>query len=207
MVSSAQPMFPLGSVLFPGMPLPLRIFEPRYLQMLSDILPNEPSEFGVVLIERGQEVGGGDGRFPLGVMAQITQLDTTEDFVLLVAEGTHRFEIVAWLDDDPYPKAEIRQLPDFVWDEGLLPLRHRAETAVRRLLMRATELEIDSWPADTEVSEDPIAGCWQLAAISPLGPLDQINLLASADLTELLTGLIEFVAGAEESLTALYPDD
>jgi Lon protease-like protein len=54
------PMFPLGSVLFPHMPLPLRVFEERYLVMLSRILADDPAEFGVVLIERGQEVGGGD---------------------------------------------------------------------------------------------------------------------------------------------------
>jgi Lon protease-like protein len=59
------PMFPLGTVLFPSMPLPLRVFEPRYLAMLSEILPDEPSEFAVVLIERGSEVGGGEHRFPV----------------------------------------------------------------------------------------------------------------------------------------------
>lgn len=61
------PMCPLGSVLFPylQLPLQLRVFEERYLVMLSRILVNEPAEFGVVLIERGQEVGGGEQRFPL----------------------------------------------------------------------------------------------------------------------------------------------
>lgn len=52
------PMFPLGSVLFPHMPLPLRLFEPRYLKMLGDLLEQPDPEFGVVLIERGHEVGG-----------------------------------------------------------------------------------------------------------------------------------------------------
>ena len=53
-----MPMFPLGSVLFPAMPLALRVFEERYLKMMGAILDQEPSEFGVVLIERGSEVGG-----------------------------------------------------------------------------------------------------------------------------------------------------
>ena len=53
------PMFPLGSVLFPHMPLPLRLFEPRYLKMLGDLLEQPDPEFGVVLIERGHEVGVG----------------------------------------------------------------------------------------------------------------------------------------------------
>jgi uncharacterized protein len=203
---SRLPMFPLGSVLFPAMPLPLRVFEERYLTMLSKILPDEPSEFGVVLIERGQEVGGGERRFPIGTIAQITELDAAEEFVVLVAEGTRRIEVTAWLEDDPYPLAEVRQLDDLVWDDSLLPLRLRAEAAVRQVLTLATELTGDGWPADIELAADPVSACWQLAAIAPLGPLDQVELLASPDLSTLLTALMDFAAGAEESFRALYPD-
>jgi Lon protease-like protein len=202
----AFPIFPLGSVLFPGMPLPLRVFEPRYLALLSDILGDEPSEFGVVLIERGSEVGGGEQRFPVGTIAQVTDLDASEDFVVLVAEGTHRFEVTAWLDDDPYPKAEIRILDDFDWEESLGPLREKADAAVRSLLTLATELAGEGWPADVELSADPVAASWQLAAIAPLGPMDQVQLLNSADLPTLLVRLIEFANGAEESFRALYAD-
>ena len=53
-----MPMFPLSSVLFPYMPLRLRVFEERYLIMLAELLKNEDAQFGVVLIERGWEVGG-----------------------------------------------------------------------------------------------------------------------------------------------------
>jgi Lon protease-like protein len=197
-------MFPLGTVLFPSMPLPLRVFEPRYLAMLSDILPDEPSEFAVVLIERGSEVGGGEHRFPVGTIAQITDLDASEDFVVLIAEGTRRVEVTQWLQDDPYPKAEIRILDDLVWSDALQPLRNKAERAVRALLELATELSGDGWPPNIELAADPVAGCWQLAAIAPLGPLDQVELLASPDLATLLVTLIDFVAGAEESFRALY---
>lgn len=197
-------MFPLGSVLFPSMPLPLRVFEPRYLSMLSDILPDEPSEFAVVLIERGSEVGGGEHRFPVGTIAQITDLDASEDFVVLIAEGTHRVEVTNWLQDDPYPRAEIRVLEDLVWSDELQPLRERAETAVRALLALATELTGEGWPSDIQLTDDPVAACWQLAAIAPLGPLDQVELLASPDLATLLVSLTDFVAGAEESFRALY---
>jgi uncharacterized protein len=197
-------MFPLGTVLFPSMPLPLRVFEPRYLSMLSDILPNEPSEFAVVLIERGSEVGGGEHRFPVGTIAQITDLDASEDFVVLIAEGTHRVEVTSWLQDDPYPRAEIRVLEDLVWSAALLPLREKAEKAVRALLALATELTGEGWPSDIQLTDDPVAACWQLAAIAPLGPLDQVELLASPDLATLLVALIDFVAGAEESFRALY---
>lgn len=199
-------MFPLGSVLFPSMPLPLRVFEPRYLTMLSEILPDEPSEFAVVLIERGSEVGGGEHRFPVGTIAQITDLDASEEFVVLVAEGTRRVQVTQWLEDDPYPKAEVRILDNFVWDDSLVPLRARAEVAVRALLELATSLTGDGWPSDIQLADDPVAACWQLAAIAPLGPLDQFELLASSDLEILLTTLAEFAAGAEESFRGLYSD-
>lgn len=127
-------MFPLGSVLFPHMPLPLRVFEERYMVMLSRILPDEPSEFGVVLIERGQEVGGGEKRFTIGTVAQIQQLDANEDFVVLVAQGERRIEILEWLEEDPHPVARVRDLPELEWRGDLLPLREKAEEAVRRTL-------------------------------------------------------------------------
>jgi Lon protease-like protein len=203
---TAFPMFPLGSVLFPGMPLPLRVFEPRYLAMLSEILADEPSEFGVVLIERGSEVGGGEKRFQVGTIAQVTDLDASEDFVVLVAEGTRRFEVVDWLDDDPYPRAQIRVLDDFVWDHSLAPLRAKAESAVRSLLTLATERAGEGWPADIALSDDPVTSSWQLAAIAPLGPLDQVQLLNVVDLPTLLVLLIDLAAGATESFLALYPD-
>ena len=57
--SDVSAMFPLGSVLLPHMPLPLQLFEQRYLMMLGQLLETEDPEFGVVLIERGSEVGGG----------------------------------------------------------------------------------------------------------------------------------------------------
>ena len=59
------PMFPLGTVLLPGAPLPLQVFEPRYRGLTHDCLAGVP-EFGVVLIERGSEVGGGDVRTNVG---------------------------------------------------------------------------------------------------------------------------------------------
>ena len=67
------PMFPLGSVLLPAMPLQLRIFEPRYLKLLGDLVASDKPEFGVVLIERGQEVGGGEKRMEIGTLASVSE--------------------------------------------------------------------------------------------------------------------------------------
>ena len=72
------PMFPLGSVLFPTMVLPLHIFEERYRALVADCLAGE-QEFGVCLIERGFEVGGGDERTAVGTVAQIIDAKQFDD--------------------------------------------------------------------------------------------------------------------------------
>src|SRR2546430_15968952 len=112
------PMFPLGTVLFPHAVLPLHIFEERYRSLVETCLQGD-GRFGVVLIERGFEVGGGDTRFGVGTVARIVEAARTPDGrYLLATVGTERFRIKKWLDDDPYPRAEVdvigepRRVPD-----------------------------------------------------------------------------------------------
>ena len=96
-------MFPLSSVLFPGAVLPLRVFEPRFLRLMEDAAADR-NRFGVVLIERGREVGGGDHRFTVGTEAHVVGMGPSGDGDLTVlAVGMHRFEIANWLPDEPYP--------------------------------------------------------------------------------------------------------
>jgi len=200
-------MFPLGSVLFPHMPLLLRVFEERYLVMLTRMLEDESTQFGVVLIERGQEVGGGEQRFGFGTLAKIAQMGEQEGAVALVAQGEQRFEVVEWLEEAPYPTAVIRELPELDWDESLRPLRAQTESAVRRTLALASEFADLPWASDVELADDPAAAAWQLAAISPLGPLDQVQLLRSASMEELLGNLLELTTAAAEAYSAPWPDE
>jgi Lon protease-like protein len=92
---AASPMFPLGSVLFPGVPIPLRVFEPRYLTLVGRLLDeDEPGfEFGVVLIERGPEAGGGDERASVGTIARLVSVAAGADSLLIVGLGTRRFTV------------------------------------------------------------------------------------------------------------------
>ena len=183
---AVMPMFPLGTVLFPFMPLRLRVFEERYLIMLAELLRNEDARFGVVLIERGSEVGGGEQRFGVGTIAEITQLGAQEGFVGLIAQGRTRFEVTQWLTDAPHPRAEVCELADLEWDIGLSELRDQTEQLVRRTLAAASEFAENVWPPDIELSSNPVAAAWQLAAIAPLSAIDQVALLRSASLAELL---------------------
>ena len=195
-----MPMFPLGSVLMPAMPLPLRIFEPRYLKLLGDLMGSENPEFGVVLIERGDEVGGGDKRMTLGTIASVINIGTTQEFYGLESFGTQRFRVTSWLPDDPYPLAVIELVPDLVWDDTLLDSKNQLETKVRQLLAFASEFTNLQFGASTELSDDPMEACWQLAGILPIGELDQMDLLSSASSEELISRTFEIVATADQTL-------
>ena len=201
-----MPMFPLGSVLMPAMPLPLRIFEPRYLKLLGDLVAEETPEFGVVLIERGQEVGGGEKRMSLGTIASVTDIGTSEEFYGLESVGSKRFRVNAWLPDDPYPIADIDFLPDLIWDDTLMPSRVHLETKVRQLLAFASEFGDLQYSSDVELSEDPMEACWQLAGVLPIGQLDQMDLLASQSAEELISRTYETVTTADDTLKAMMAD-
>jgi Lon protease-like protein len=190
------PMFPLGTVLFPHMPLRLRVFEERYLIMLSELLKANDLRFGVVLIERGHEVGGGEQRFGIGTIAELLRVTADEGFVNVAAHGAERIEVIDWLDDAPHPRANVRVLPNLVWDPDLVTLRDKADRVVRRTLAVASEFTENIWPADIELSADPVEASWQLAGIAPLGALDQLALLGCPTLTELLTKLIKLTEEA-----------
>ena len=198
-----MPMFPLGSVLLPAMPLPLRIFEQRYLKLLGDLVASEKPEFGVVLIERGKEVGGGEKRMSIGTIASVTEIGTTQEFLGLESFGSQRFRVNAWLPDDPYPLADIDLLPDLIWDDSLLPAKVHLETKVRQLLAFVSEFGNLQFGADIEFSEDPMEACWQMAGVLPVGPLDQIDLLSSQSADELISRTYEMVKTANETLTAM----
>lgn len=199
-------MFPLGSVLFPHMPLALRVFEERYLVMMSRVLGGEPAEFGVVLIESGREAAGAEPqrRFGYGTVAQVTELGETDGALAVLATGGRRIEVVEWLADDPHPAAVVRELPELEWDERLEPMREQAELIVRRTIARASEFVELPWDAHIRLSDDPVESAWQLAGIAPLTPLDQVALLRSSTMRELLMKLIDLTLGAGEVLTARW---
>ena len=200
-------MFPLGSVLFPHTPLVLRIFEPRYLVMLGRLLDEEDPHFGVVLIARGHEAGGGDQRNPIGTMARIAQVQVGADDLHLIAVGADRFAVDRWLDEDPHPAADVAPLPRLTWNDELAPLRAEAERVVRRVLGRAADRGDTRWQPDVELSDDPIESVWQLAAIAPLGDFDRYRLLQSTTAGGLLRETIDLTLDVEGLFTAPMDPD
>jgi Lon protease-like protein len=175
-----MPMFPLGSVLVPSMVLPLHVFEPRYRQLVRDCLDGTP-EFGVVLIQRGSEVGGGDVRTEVGTVARMVEAAELPDGrYALHCVGTRRIRVERWLDDAPYPRAEVEDWPDE--PDGppgeAAGHRERALGELRRALALQAELGEPAPPATVDVDPDPEVAGHQIAALAPIGPLDRQRLLA-----------------------------
>jgi Lon protease-like protein len=199
-------MFPLSTVLMPAMPLSLRIFEERYLKLLGDLMLDENPEFGVVLIERGPEIGGGEKRLSIGTLASVTDIGTLDQFYGLESTGTQRFRVNAWLPDDPYPMADIDFIPDLVWNDSLMPARVHLETKVRNLLAFASEFGDLQYGPETEISDDPMDACWQLAGMLPVGGLDQVDLLQSQSADELIAKTYDMVISLDEALKNMAGD-
>lgn len=172
-------MFPLGSVLFPHMPLPLHVFEPRYRALVHDCLAGDRT-FGVVLIERGHEVGGGDVRFGTGCTARIAKAEQTPDGRWgLIATGATRFQVDAWLPDDPYPRAEVTLLDDGEWTTDASIAMGHATAVFARVLDLAVRLGSTVDTSVLDRSGDPVLDHWTLVARAPIGALDQLALLGA----------------------------
>ena len=106
------PLFPLNTVLFPGGPLPLRIFETRYIDMVRDCVKND-APFGVLLIRHGQEVGPAT-TFDVGTLARITDWYQGSDGLLgVTAIGESRFHVISsHRESSGLNVGEIELLPD-----------------------------------------------------------------------------------------------
>jgi Lon protease-like protein len=177
-------MFPLGSVLLPGGVLPLHVFEPRYRRLVVDLLAEdvEHPEFGVTLIERGHEVGGGETRTDVGVVARPVRIDAlTDGRYAMVCIGTRRIRVNAWLPDDPYPLADVDDWPDDDPDaDGLTVAVEAAHARVRTAHRLAAELGDEPADLDLDISDDPLLASYHLAALAPIGPADRYRLLCAA---------------------------
>jgi hypothetical protein len=178
-------MFPLGTVLFPYGVLPLHVFEPRYRLMTEHCLAGDGS-FGVVLIERGSEVGGGDTRFDVGTVARIVRAGQLPDGrYVLATVGVQRLRVLQWLPDAPYPLAEVELLEDPDVGAGATDLDARCDALarlLRRVLALRAELGEPVPAAEIELTGDDVTRAgYEAAALAPLSPLDAQTLLALDD--------------------------
>ena len=198
------PMFPLGTVLVPSMLLPLNVFEERYRRMVAECLDGVP-EMGVVLIERGSEVGGGDVRTDVGTVARIVEAHGDPDSGYRVAAvGVRRIKVEHWLPDDPFPRAMVTDWPDDPVEDADAATRALEEVLVRlrRALALQAELGEPGPPVDVEVSPDPALASHQVGVLAPLGPLDRLALLSAPGVAERLATAAVLIDDAADLLQA-----
>jgi Lon protease-like protein len=199
-------MFPLGSVLFPYATLPLHVFEPRYRLMTRRVMEGD-KEFGVVLIERGHEVGGGDVRSTFGTVARIVQVTEAPDGRFgLVTVGVRRLEVVEWLPDDPYPRAEIRAVDDPPATAADADARTRVVAALTRIIDIARRIDARVEPPPP-LDADPLRASYEAAALAPIGSYDAQRVLAAPDATTRLALLETLLHERAEEFEARFGDD
>ncbi len=192
-------MFPLESALLPGEDLPLRIFEPRYTGLVRDCMRDADPRFGVVLISRGGEVGGGDARCDVGALARITEcvdLGGSGRFALR-CRMAERIRVCDWLPDDPYPRAIVQTWPDEpghpVSDAQLREVEDRVMAlferiaAARGVLLPGRDAVLGSG------SDDAGTRLYALASRVPMGQADRYAVLAAPSAAQRLTALREAV--------------
>jgi hypothetical protein len=209
------PLFPLNTVLFPGAPLPLRVFEPRYRAMLTDVLGDDVAEgpggpppgrggplpsFGIARIRSGLEVGGVADTHPIGCLCAIEWVRRNDDGTTdLLVRGTRRFRIERRLPDDPYPAAEVAFLDESAGEraEDALSFARasldRYADAVARLLRTEAEPVV--------LPDDPVAASYAAAASLSVEPNIHQMLLEARDATDRLIRAGQ-IARAEAALLA-----
>lgn len=169
------PLMPLNAVLFPGMPMPLVVFEERYLQMVRRCREAD-RPFGVALIREGQEVGGPAVPHEVGTTASIVAVESLEGHALQVmAVGQERFRLVALAQAEPYLVGQVEILEE----DSAASAPHELYTELRELFgdyLRVV-LELLGQPnAEMTLPDNPVKLSYMIAAhlTSPLEVRQQL---------------------------------
>jgi uncharacterized protein len=158
-MSETIPLFPLGTVLYPGLLLPLHIFEERYRDLVRDLVDGpEPRRFGVIAIRMGRETGidGVSALYEVGCAATLRRVEQFEDGRYdIITVGTERFRLVSELDESrPYLRGEVDWLPEDTGDEAAAAVAVAGVQAAFRTYLDAltkqgtTQLSVPDLPGD-----------------------------------------------------------
>jgi uncharacterized protein len=183
-MSDSLPMFPLNTVLFPGMSVPLQVFEDRYRALVHHLLRVEdPTErvFGSVGIREGYEVGehGAQWLFKIGCRVKMTEVEANADGTFeLVVVGLDRIELEHLDTSGTYPVGRVTSLA-----EQDLPVPEPVDLAARATYdaYREALVEIDREPPSGDLPSDPAYLSWALAALAPLTLAQRQALLEAED--------------------------
>jgi Lon protease-like protein len=186
-VTRRLPLFPLGSVLFPGLLMPLHIFEDRYRELVSDLLalPEEAREFGIVAIREGRETGvdGITALYEVGCTARLRQVEAYDDGRYdIVTTGATRFRLHGLDDSRAYFQGDVELLDEPPGDEEATVVAD----GVRRLFGRYRAVLTGDGDESQELPSDPGVLSYLVAAAMILDLADKQALLAAPDVSSRL---------------------
>jgi Lon protease-like protein len=197
-MSEPLPLFPLGTVLYPGLVLPLNIFEERYRQLVHDLLDGpEPRQFGVIAIRKGRETGvdGISALHQIGCTATLREVAEQDDGRYhLVTVGTQRFRLASLDDSRPYLQGEVDLLEEEVGDEAAAGLAAQAVQRGFRGYVEALASRESVEVSVPELPDEPLLLSYLVAASMILDLSVRQDLLAEPDAERRL--------GAERALLA-----
>jgi Lon protease-like protein len=188
-VDDALPMFPLNVVLFPGVSVPLHVFEDRYRALVHHLLRvPDPTDrvFGSVAIREGYEVGdhGAQSLYRVGCRVRMTDVQSHPDGTFdLVAVGLDRIELERLDGTGPFPRGVVHERPE----QGMpvpAELVERARAMFTAYRVALSEIRGDPYPA--QLPRDATYLSWTLAALAPLPLPDRQALLEAEDPAERL---------------------
>jgi uncharacterized protein len=184
-MSETLPLFPLGTVLYPGLLLPLHVFEERYRQLVRDLLAGpEPRTFGVIAIREGRETGpdGVRALHEIGCTATVRQVTELDDGRYdLVTVGTQRFLLSSVDDSKPYLQGEVELLAESAGDETGAALAARSVQEAFRAYLGALAERGVTQVSVPDLPDDPILLSYLVAASMVIDLGDKQALLAEPD--------------------------
>lgn len=185
-MSHRLPLFPLGTVLFPGLVLPLHVFEERYRVMVRDllVLPEDERRFGVVAIRHGREVGadGVQALYDVGCVAHVRRAEPYDDGRFdLVSTGTARFALRELDESGPYLVGEVDLLPDEPGPSPEVPLLDRAVRVAFAAYLAALSTASGEQVPVPDLPDSPMVLGYLVAATTALDLDERQRLLAAAD--------------------------
>lgn len=213
-VSETLPLFPLNTVLVPGLVMPLHIFEPRYRQLVTSLLSigdEDAREFGIIAVREGRDplVEGVTALYPVGCATVIRQHELLEDGRFdIVTTGSRRFRLESLDTSRPLLEGRVEFLPDSTGPEDEVLGRRAAQAFrdYRAILSGQVAEDSDDEDEDDGIPDDPTVLSFLITAAMVL-PLDERQaLLAAPTTTERLTlarTLLRRECGVISALSAL----
>jgi Lon protease-like protein len=184
-MSTTMPLFPLGTVLYPGLLLPLHIFEERYRQLVRDLLDGpEPREFGVIAIRKGRETGmeGVSALYEIGCAAALRQVARHDDGRFdVVVVGTQRFRLLSLDQSRPYLQGEIELLAEETGDGAAAALAARVVQRAFRDYLDVLATQGSARVDVPDLPDEPVLLSYLVAASMIVDLSDRQVMLAEPD--------------------------